>query len=99
MNDKTKLTPCACFSHDETAGRLKIEVEMPGVNKNDIKLDMRSDSFCLSAPRGNDTEYSSCFKLSHEVEPGKTEAKFENGLLRIFSPIKGWENRVSVQIH
>jgi len=99
MNEKTKLTPCACFSHDETGGRLKIEVEMPGVNKNDIKLDMRSDSFCLSAPRGNDTEYSSCFKLSHEVEPGKTEAKFENGLLRIFSPIKGWENRVSVQIH
>ncbi len=74
-------------------------MEMPGVNKNDIKLDMRSDSFCLSTPRGNDTEYSSCFKLSHELEPGKTEAKFENGLLRIFSPIKGWENRVSVQIH
>ena len=98
MNDKTKLTPCACFSHDETAGRLKIEVEMPGVNKNDIKLDMRSDSFCLSAPRGDDTEYSSCFMLSHEVEAGKTEAKYENGLLKIFSPIKGWDKKINVQI-
>ena len=98
MNDKTKLTPCACFSHDEVGGRLKIEVEMPGVNKDDIKLDMRRDVLCLSAPRGNDAEYSSCFKLSHEVDPGKTEAKYENGLLRIFSPIKGWEDKVSVRV-
>jgi HSP20 family protein len=98
MSEKTKLTPCTCFSHDEAGGRLKIEVEMPGVNKNDIKLDMRHDSFCLSAPRGDDAEYSSCFMLSHEVEPEKTEAKYENGLLRISSPIKGWENKVSVQV-
>jgi HSP20 family protein len=98
MSDKIKLTPCTCFSHDETGDRLKIEVEMPGVNKNDIKLDMRSDSFCLSAPRGDDAEYSSCFMLSHEVEPEKTEAKYENGLLSIYSPIKGWENKVNVQI-
>jgi len=63
---------------------------MPGANKSDIKLDMRSDSLCLSAPRGEDAEYSTCFMLSHEVEPEKTEARYENGLLRIFSPIKGW---------
>ena len=71
---------------------------MPGVDKNDFKLDMRRDVLCLSAPRGNDGEYSSCFNLSHEVEAAKTEAKYEIGLLRIFSPIKGWENKVSVQI-
>jgi hypothetical protein len=33
LNFKAKLTPCACFSHDETGGCLKIEVEMPGVDK------------------------------------------------------------------
>jgi len=98
MNDKLKLAPCACFSHDETGGRLMVEVEMPGANKSDIKLDMRSDSLCLSAPRGDDAEYSSCFMLSHEVEPGKTEAKYENGILKIFSPIKGWEDKVSIQV-
>jgi HSP20 family protein len=98
MNDKMKLTPCACFSHDETGERLMIEVEMPGVNKSDIRLDMRSDSLCVSAPRGKDAEYSSCFVLSHEVEPDKTEAKYENGLLRIFSPIKGWDKKISVHV-
>ena len=98
MNDKTKLTPCACFSHDETGGRMKVEIEMPGVRKDDIKLDMRKDGFCLSAPRGEDAEYSSCFMLSHEVEHDKTEAKYENGLLKIFSPIKGWESKVNIPI-
>ena len=99
MNNKTKLTPCTCFSHDETEGRLRIEVEMPGVNRNDIKLDMRKNSFCVSAPRDEDSEYSSCFMLAHQIEPKTTEAKYENGILRIFSPIKDWENKVSVPIY
>ena len=41
MDDINKLTPCTCFSHDDQRGRLKIEVEMPGVNKKDISLEMR----------------------------------------------------------
>ena len=71
MNNRTKSTPCACFSHDDKDGRLKIEVELPGVDKKDIRLDMRSDSFCVSAPRGEETEYSGCFMLAHEVSPRK----------------------------
>lgn len=98
MNEKQKLTPCTCLSHDEKSGRLKIEVEMPGADKNHMKLDMRKDSFCVSAPRGDEAEYSSCYRLSHEVEPEKAEARFENGLLRIFAPIKDWENRYSVKV-
>ena len=98
MDEKLRLTPCTCFSHDEKAGRLIVKVKMPGVNREDIKLDMRKNSFCISAPKGNDAEYSSCFALSHEVDAGKTEAKYENGLLSILSPIKGWEEKVHVRI-
>jgi hypothetical protein len=30
--------------------------------------------------------------------PEKTEAKYESGLLRIFSPIKGWEQKVDIMV-
>ena len=97
MEQRPKLTPCVCFSHDDAQGRLKIEVQLPGVDKKDIALDMRKDSFCVPAPRG-DTEYSGCYTLSHEVEPEKTEARYENGLLRIFCPIKDWEKRFHIMV-
>jgi len=36
--------------------------------------------------------------LSHEIDPEKTEAKYDSGLLRIFAPIKDWEHKVSVTV-
>jgi HSP20 family molecular chaperone IbpA len=97
MEERTKIAPCTCFSHDEKEGRLRIEVQLPGVDKKNISLEMRKDSFCVSAPR-EETEYSGCFMLSHMVEPDKAEAKYENGLLHIFAPIKDWEHRVSLMV-
>ena len=97
MEEKTRITPCTCLSHDEKEGRLRIEVQLPGVDKKNISLEMRKDSFCVSAPR-EETEYSGCFMLSHTVEPAKAEAKYENGLLHISAPIKDWEDRVSLMI-
>jgi HSP20 family molecular chaperone IbpA len=98
MEDKVRIMPCACFSHDDQDGRLRIDMEMPGVDKKDISLEMRKDSFCVSALRGKDTEYSGCFNLAHEVVPEKTEARYEDGLLRIFAPIKDWDRKVNVTI-
>ena len=98
MNSRSNVTPCACFSHDEQEGRYKIELELPGVDKKDIQLGMRKNSFCVSAPRGEDTEYSGCFMLAHEVVPEKTEARYESGLLRIFTPMKDWESKVNVMV-
>jgi HSP20 family protein len=98
MAEKTKVTPCTCFFHDDTAKGLRIEVQLPGVDKKDISLEMRKDSFCVTAPR-QDSEYSGCFMLSHEVEPERAEATYENGLLKIFSPIRDWEHKVNVMIH
>ena len=38
MNERPKVTPCACFSHDDKDGRFKIELELPEVDKKDIAL-------------------------------------------------------------
>ena len=98
MDDKIKVMPCVCFSHDDQGGRLRIDMEMPGVDKKDISLEMRKDSFCVSAPRGQETEYAGCFKLSHEILPEKAEAKYDSGMLTIFAPIKDWGRKVNVTI-
>ncbi|MGD0918087.1 MAG: Hsp20/alpha crystallin family protein [Thermodesulfobacteriota bacterium] len=98
MDERTKVTPCTCFSHDDKGGRLNIEVQLPGVDKKDILLEMRKDSFCVTALRGKDTEYSGCFMLAHEIESGKAQAKFDNGLLKIFAPIKDWDKRTHIMV-
>jgi len=97
MNERTKITPCACFSHDDKEDHIKIELELLDVDKKEIKLDMRNDSFCVSAPKEG-TEYSGRFMLAHEVVSEKAEARHENGLLQVFAPIKDWEHKVSVMI-
>jgi len=97
--ERTRIMPDVFFAHDDQMGRLKIEVELPGVDKKDITLDMRRDSFCVSAPRGEDTQYSGCYLLAHEVMPEKAEAKYDSGLLRIFAPIRGWEEKMTLSIH
>lgn len=96
METKERITPCTCFSH-QGDGRLQIEVQLPGVDKKDISLTMRPSSFCVSGKKDN-TEYAGCFELSHEVESKKAEAKYENGILKIFAPIKDWEQKVDVKI-
>ena len=99
MSDKIKVMPCACFSHDEEGGRrLRIDMEMTEVDKKDINLEMRKDTFCVSAPRGQETEYAGCFKLSHEILPEKAEAKYDSGTLTIFAPIKDWGRKVNVTV-
>jgi len=39
------------------------------------------------APREN-FEYSSCYTLAHEIDPGKSKAKFKDGLLTLTLPFK-----------
>jgi len=63
MNNRMRVMPCACVSHDDQNGRLQIELELSGVDKKDIALEMGQDILCVIAPRGEDTEYSGRFLL------------------------------------
>ncbi len=88
--ERTTFTPFVTLSHNLDGKRLKIDVELPDVDEKNIFLDMKTDSFCITAPR-NGVEYSGCFLLDHEVESEKTETKYEDGFFRIVTPFKGWE--------
>jgi HSP20 family protein len=84
MVKKARYVPVVYISHDETD--LNIIIELAGVKKEDIKLEMTSSSVCVNASR-KDFDYSGCYSLAHEIDPKKAIAKFENGILNIVIPL------------
>jgi HSP20 family protein len=82
MRDQMKLTyiPSAYITH--TGKMYEIMVEVPGVKKGDIHLEMTEQGFCLNA-EGESFKYSGCWSLAHRVKPETASAGFSDGLLRI----------------
>lgn len=79
--------------------KLYIEITIPGVEKNAIKVRMHEDSFNLSAPR-KDIEYVTTLSFCCPVIPDKADAKYENGLLKIEVPFKDtMEGAVKIKIN
>jgi HSP20 family protein len=82
---KPALTPVVYMDHDEK--NYYILVELPGVKKEDVELDVSDQSFCVRGSR-QDIELWGCYLLAHSANVEKAKAKFENGLLSIEIPIK-----------
>jgi HSP20 family protein len=85
--EKISVSPdvCSYFVDDDT--KLSIEVSLPGVKRENISLKLLEDSLFLTAPR-DDIKYVTTLAMCCPVVPGKAEAKYENGLLRITAPFK-----------
>ena len=67
--------------------KIEFEVSMPGVKKENVSLKALPTWFHLRGHRGH-MEYSANQSFGVEVVPEKTEAKYENGLLRITAYMK-----------
>jgi HSP20 family molecular chaperone IbpA len=85
--EKISVSPDVCSYFDDDDSHLIIEASLPGVKKEDISLKLLEDSLFLSAPR-DDIKYVATLAMCCPIVPGKTEAKYENGLLRIRAPFK-----------
>jgi HSP20 family protein len=83
--EKPSIAPALYMDHDEKD--YYIQVELPGVKKADVSLEVSDQSFCVRGSRA-DLEFSGCYILAHVVDTGKARAKFDNGLLSIEIPIK-----------
>jgi len=66
---------------------VELEISLPGVKKEDIKLLVLPEIFHLTGQRGQ-MQYCANQSFGVEVVPEKTQAKYENGLLRIKAFIK-----------
>ncbi len=83
--DRIRVAPNTVVYGD--SGKLVVEFAIPGAPTETIDVTMLEDSIHLSAPT-RDIEYVSALALSWPVNPGKAEATYEHGLLRIEVPFK-----------
>jgi HSP20 family protein len=96
---RVKTSPDVCSYVDQDNLVLHLEVSLPGVKKEEIKLRLYDDSFNLFAPRGEDVEYVSAMGFCCPVKAKDAKANYENGLLKISVPFKNvMDDAVSVAI-
>ena len=77
---------------DEKSGLLRAILEMPGVEKEDIKVDATEESAVITAERG-EKRYRSELELKAPVAPETGKAEYRNGMLEISFSLKDKANK------
>lgn len=73
----------------EDKDNLLVSAELPGVNRDDINLELLDESLSLTATRkqGEETvSFERSFNLPYAVQADKVAATYENGVLRLTLP-------------
>jgi HSP20 family molecular chaperone IbpA len=97
--EKIRTSPDVCSYVNQDNNKLYIEVSLPGVKKENIKLQMKDDSFFLAAPR-DDIEYVTTQAFCCPMRSKEARAQYEDGLLKIEVPFKdAVEGAVDVRIN
>lgn len=99
-HEKRTVAPCVASCVDDQHTKIFIEIEIPGVNKDHIKLTMHEDSFYLTAKRQDGyIEYATSYALCCPVKAEQAKAKYENGLLKIEVPFRDvLEGAVNIKV-
>jgi len=74
--------PYTCSMFDEKKNELKIHADIPGVSKEDIKLELVDGKLVLDA-RTESRYYHKEIPLDYELTSSDIEARYNNGLLEI----------------
>jgi HSP20 family protein len=82
---KPSMAPAMYLDHDEKY--YYVQVELPGVRKEDVTLEVSESSMCVTGSR-SDLDFLGCYVLMHAVDGDGAKAKFDNGLLSVEIPIK-----------
>ena len=79
-----KYPPANVYSSDK---EIVLDIEMPGVDKKDVSIDLEERSITIGFPSGNaGNSGSRKFDLPFDVDKSKVTAVFKNGVLRISLP-------------
>lgn len=79
------MMPCMYMNHDME--NYYAQVELPGVRKEDIVLEVMENGLCLKGRKG-ESDIAGCWMLAHPVAVDSVKARYESGLLDIILPLK-----------
>lgn len=82
--------PYADVIVDEKNRELIVTAEMPGIDKEDVKLHATGTELEISAETDGKKYYKKV-TLKAEIDPEKTHSKYNNGILEIKAVLKGPE--------
>ena len=77
---------------DEKNGVLRILIEMPGVEKDDIKVEATEDSAIVTAEK-DEKRYKAELSLKAPVRADSGKAEYKNGILEISFSLKDKANK------
>jgi HSP20 family molecular chaperone IbpA len=78
--------------------KVKYEIDLPGVKKEDIKLEAHQSYIHITAKKHRDnTEYSTKIHLQEKLDTEKATAKLEDGVLCIEFPLKEYRRLIKIE--
>jgi HSP20 family protein len=85
--EKVYISPDVCMYPNDDHKIYKIEITLPGVEKDKIQLKMHEDSFFIKG-ESEDTVYIGSYAVCCPIDPTQVEAIYKEGLLKIEVPFK-----------
>jgi HSP20 family molecular chaperone IbpA len=82
---KKIMIPEMCNYNNEDSTGTIIEIILPGVEKDSIKLKMNKDNLVIYG-ESDSIDYGAVYQLCCPVEPEKAKTTYKNGLLKIEVP-------------
>ena len=76
------------ISVDEKNKSLIITAEMPGISKEDIRVNISNNLIVLYGKRGN-KKYHTEIPVKSELEESSAKARYTNGILELKAKLKG----------
>ncbi len=98
MSEKMIRMPEIVAWADDEHDNYHIEIKLPGIDREAIKLKMHEDSFFIKG-ESEDTVFIGSYAVCCEISPQKAKANYKNGLLKVDVPFKDpMEGAVDVTI-